>query len=94
MAPGVATKIIAASCALTAFAVGILSGLFAGNPADTILLRALLALIVGNLVGMFVGAIGERTIAEAVTTYQKNHPIPGIKPGAAVPRSSPPGLSA
>jgi membrane protein DedA with SNARE-associated domain len=83
VAPGVATKVIAASCALTAFAVGVLSGLFAGNPAETILLRAIIALVVGNLLGFIIGTIGERTVAEAVTKYQNDHPIPGVKTGTS-----------
>lgn len=72
MSPGVATKVIGASCALTAFALAIASGLFAGNPTDTILTRAIAALVVGSLVGMVVGTIGERTVAEAIEKYQRD----------------------
>ena len=81
MAPGIATKIISASCALTAFSVGIMAGLFAGNPAETILARSLVALVVGYFVGMIVGAIGERTVVEGIKQYQLNRPIPGAKDG-------------
>ena len=66
MAPGVATKVIAASFGLTAFAVGIVAGLLAGNPAETILVRSLIAMVVAQIVGFIVGAIGERTINEAL----------------------------
>src|SRR5882672_11151543 len=71
LAPGVATKVIGASCGLTAFAVGVLAGLFADNPPQTILLRAIVALFVGQVVGFIIGAIGERTVGEALSRYQK-----------------------
>lgn len=85
MAPGVATKVIAASCGLTAFAVAILSGLMVGNEAQTVLIRALVALVVGQVVGMVVGAIGERTVGEAMRAYQKAHPIPDGKGQGSAP---------
>jgi hypothetical protein len=97
LAPGVVTKVIAATCALVAFVVAILAGLFANNPAETILLRALISLVAANLVGMIVGAIGERTIAEALAKYREDHPIPTLKPStpdASAPVSSPVVLSA
>lgn len=76
MAPGVATKVIAASCALAAFAVALIAGLAADNPAYDILLRALFAMILGQIVGWIVGVIGERTINEAVVTYRQANPVP------------------
>ena len=88
MAPGVATKVIAASCGLTAFTVGILAGLFADNPAETILLRALVALVAGQVVGLIVGAIGERTVGEAIKAYEKARPVPGTKAGATAGRAN------
>ena len=87
MSPGVATKVIGASCALTAFAVAIASGLFAGNPIDTILARAIGALVVGSLVGMAVGTIGERTVFEAIRKYEQDRASAKAKiapPGAGV----------
>jgi hypothetical protein len=70
LAPGVATKVIAATFGLTAFAVGIVAGMLAGNPAETILIRALVAMVVVQAVGFVVGSIGERTIAEALETSE------------------------
>ena len=81
MSPGVATKVIAASCACSAFAIGILAGLFAGNPTETILVRALIAMFVGNLIGMIVGSIGERTVLEAFRKYQKDRSGASVKGG-------------
>ena len=71
MAPGVATKVTAASFGLTAFAVGIVAGMLADNPADTILIRALIAMLIANGVGFIIGAIGERTINEALEASEK-----------------------
>ena len=88
MSPGVATKVIGASCALTAFAVAITSGLFAGNPTDIILTRAIGALVVGSLVGMVVGTIGERTVAEAIGKYQRDQSGTSVK--SASPAVGPP----
>jgi hypothetical protein len=56
-----------------------MAGLFAGNPADTILIRALIALVGGHVVGLVVGSIGERTIVEGIRTYEKNRPVPAAR---------------
>ncbi|HVU63717.1 MAG TPA: hypothetical protein VHC70_07060 [Phycisphaerales bacterium] len=71
MAPGVATKVIAACFGLTAFAVAIVAGLFANNSAETTLIRALIAMVIAQAVGFVVGAIGERTINEALEASEK-----------------------
>lgn len=83
MAPGVAAKVIAASCALSAFAVSVASGLMAGNPMETILGRALVCLVVGNVVGFVAGLLAERTIAEGVRVYQQSRPVPAGSSGGA-----------
>jgi len=76
VSPGVATKVVGASCGLTAFAVCVAAGLLADNPVNTILTRALVGLVAGQIAGSIVGAIGERTIAEALDRYRKTHPFP------------------
>ncbi|HMN42493.1 MAG TPA: hypothetical protein PKE29_16755 [Phycisphaerales bacterium] len=68
---------------MTAFAVGILAGLFAGNPAETILLRSLVAMVAGQTVGMIIGMICERVVNEATAGYEKAHPIGGPRPEPA-----------
>lgn len=93
MQPGVATKIIAAVSGLIAFVVAILAGLAADNPADTILLRAIIAMIVVQALGFFIGAVAERTIDEAALQYQKSNPIPGQKFRTNLSKSSSPELS-
>ena len=85
MAPGVATKVIAASFGLTAFAVGIVAGLLAGNAAETILVRALIAMVLANAVGFLAGAIGERTINEALEASEKQAKNPQSPTAARAP---------
>jgi len=75
LTPGVATKVVSASCGLSAFAVAIVAGLAVDNPFEAILTRAIVSLIGGNVVGFIVGAICERTITDAIATYKSTRPI-------------------
>lgn len=61
-------KLIGASFALTGFSVAVVAGLMSGNPAVTILTRALGALVVCRLLGGFLGYIGDRITVEAAAT--------------------------
>lgn len=69
MTPGVAAKVIAACSGLTAFAVAMVAGLAADNTAEAVLSRALVALVVCNLVGWVAGLICERTVRSALDAY-------------------------
>ncbi len=51
------SKIIAASFALTAFAVAVVAGISVGNPAEDVLSASLLALIVCFFVGLLASRI-------------------------------------
>ena len=53
---------IGGSFALAAFAVAIVAGLASGNPAASVLLRALLAMLICYPVGMTVGLIAQRIV--------------------------------
>jgi hypothetical protein len=77
---------------LTAFSVAIIAGLFAGNPADTILLRSLVAMVGGQVLGLIVGMICERVVTDAVGAYEKSHPIGG-PPSATASAKGPASLS-
>ena len=55
-------KIIASSLGLVAFAVAVIAGLHADNPADSILLRALTAMIVCYISGLVVGRVFEHIV--------------------------------
>ena len=70
MPPGVPTKVIAASCGLTAFVIAIVAGLSVSNPADTVLARALLCMLAVHILGLVIGAVGERTMIEAASRYR------------------------
>ena len=94
MSPGIPTKVIAASSGLCGFAVGLIAGLAADNPAEVVLGRALLAMFACQLVGWVVGTIGERIVRDAIVRYRDSHPVNSSStssPGLAVeiPRVSP-----
>jgi hypothetical protein len=69
--PGMPRKLITASCGLTAFAIAVIAGLASSNPADVVLLRALIAMAGFTAVGAIVGGAMEstfdRSLAEART---------------------------
>ena len=60
----VTSNVIAACVALAAFAVAVVAGLFSGNDAAAVLLRALLAMLVCYPVGMLIGIVCQRVIAD------------------------------
>ncbi len=72
---GVPGRVIAAIFALAAFAVAIVAGLAVGNPPGRILASALVSMVLCQVVGWAVGAIGERVVRE--------HLASGGAPGAA-----------
>lgn len=87
MSPGVASKLIAAISGLSAFTIALVTGLAAGNSAAVILSRALLSMVLCNVVGLLLGSLGERTVAEAVASYKKSHPVPDDRAPATTSRS-------
>ncbi len=64
MSPGTITKVISASLGLSAFATAVVVGLWVDNPAETILVRALLSTFIAQGVGMALGAAGERAVQD------------------------------
>ena len=77
MAPGVPTKMIAAICGLSGFAL--IAGLAVDNPAEVVLSRAILCMVVLHILGWILGSIGERTVVESLNQYKKANPIPEDK---------------
>jgi putative Mn2+ efflux pump MntP len=75
VSPGIPTKVIGACAGLTAFAIALVAGLAADNPAEDVLFRALIALVACQLIGGLVGMVGERTVREAIREYQSSHPV-------------------
>lgn len=90
MTSGGPTKVIAASLGLSAFAVAVIAGLAADNPAGTILARALVSMAVCHAVGWGIGAAAERAAQEAVRAYEAaagaGAGAVGVGPGAGAPR--------
>lgn len=52
-------------------------GLFAGNPATTVIWRALLVMLACWAIGRVVGAVAQRAIDDHLKRYKQEHPIPG-----------------
>lgn len=59
-----------------AFAAAMVVGVVVGNPAETVLWRAIIALATCWIVGYFVGRVLQRTAEEYVQRYKESHPIP------------------
>ena len=62
---------IAGCFSLSAFAVAVVAGLFAHNPASSILIRALIAMIVCYPVGLTIGLICQRLILDHIKAHQE-----------------------
>jgi putative Mn2+ efflux pump MntP len=60
---------------LTAFAVALVAGLAADNPAESVLFRAIVAMFACQLIGGFVGMAGERVVRDAIREYKAAHPV-------------------
>lgn len=58
------TRILGATLSLLAFAIATLAGLSARNPLEVVLFRALMAMVVFFAVGMGLGWVIQRVIAE------------------------------
>lgn len=80
MNQGSAGRLVATVMALAAFAVAVIAGLSAGNPATLVLGRALACMIVCQAVGTAVGSIGERVVREHLES--RNVPAPAVHAGA------------
>lgn len=83
---GAATKVVAASCGLAGFAIAVIAGLVADNPADVILTRAVISMIVCNIVGYVFGMACERVFVEGVAVYAaKVNPTKSVEQQPSTP---------
>lgn len=73
---GTVSRVMAGCFAMSAFAVAIASGLGTGNPATMILGRALIAMMICYPVGLVIGVVCERVIAQHMADYQQQRPLP------------------
>lgn len=83
MSQGVPTKVIAAICGLSAFAVAIIAGLTVDNPVEVVLVRALVAMVLCQVLGTAIGAILEHVGRDAIKKHQDARPIPDARGGRA-----------
>ncbi|MHC4415045.1 MAG: hypothetical protein ACYS0G_07165 [Planctomycetota bacterium] len=79
---GAASNVIAGCFALAAFAVAVLAGLAGGNPATSILGRALLAMIVCYPVGLMIGMVCQRVLEEHFKVNSSASAVPDQEAGA------------
>jgi len=61
---------VAAICALSGFTVAVLAGLFAGVPADRVLVRALCAMVACYPVGLLVAGVAQRVLNDHLARGQ------------------------
>lgn len=88
MQSGVPSKVIAASFALAAFAIAVIAGINAGNNATRVLTAALVSMAGCHIVGLGIGAVGERTVNEHLATYRSGRPLPDMDKSAGAPQES------
>lgn len=69
---------IAACFGMAAFAIAIISGLGAGQPADAILWRAILCAAICYPVGIIVALVGSAAVNEEFRAHQERHPVPDL----------------
>ena len=70
--------------ALAAFAVAVLAGLSVGNPSQDIVLRAIISMLICQVVGMVIGMMGERIVNDHAVRYVGVHPVPETTEADAV----------
>lgn len=72
-------RLVAATFALAGFAVALVAGLGAGNAPTRVLTAAVVSLVGCHLVGLAVGAVGERVINEHLESYRAAKPVAPIR---------------
>lgn len=75
-------RVIAACFALSGFAIALVAGIMAGNPAITVLWRAICVLAICQLVGHALGAVLEHVAVEASNAYRAAHPETPLDDGS------------
>lgn len=81
--PTVSSRIVAACFAFAAFALAVLSGLFAGNPAYSVIGNALFWLIACYVIGLVIARIANIAVTERLAQYREERPIPVEEPVVA-----------
>jgi hypothetical protein len=81
-------RLVAATFALAGFAVAVVAGLGAGNAPTRVLGAALVCMLICHVVGLALGAIGERVINEHLESYRAGKPVAPIRPMPAPERQA------
>lgn len=76
MERGTPTKVTGACLGLSGFAVAIVAGLSADNPADLILTRAIISMAALGALGQALGAVAERVIDQRMSDHRAENPAP------------------
>lgn len=79
------TNVIASVFALCAFLLASISGLVAGNPAPQVLIKAIIAMFICNLVGSGASKCIQFALDEHAAAYAKANPIPEFHDGGKTP---------
>lgn len=77
MSSGTTSRLVASCLGLSGFAVAVVTGLAVGNPAGRVLTIALVCMIGCHIVGLVVGMVGEKVIADYMRQYKAAHPVEG-----------------
>lgn len=72
MTQGAPAKVIAACLGCAGFAIAIVAGVYANNPADSILIAAIVSLIACQTVGLLVGMAGETVVRERLAIVSQS----------------------
>lgn len=72
----VESRHIGAILGLTAFVVGVVSGMAVDNPMDVTLERAMTGLVAGFFVGLLLGGAISHVVQSHVKQYKLNNPLP------------------
>jgi len=72
-------NVIAAAFSLSAFAVAVVAGMGARNPAASVLLNAVVAMVVCYALGRAAGAVIAHALGEHLAVYVKAHPVPVVE---------------
>lgn len=89
---GTPSRVIATAVGLSGFAVAVIAGLAAENPAQVVLGRALVSMLVCYVLGQLLGAGAENVVRRRVERYKGEHPVPDVF--ASIDQGEPPGRSA
>jgi hypothetical protein len=85
---GVAARTVAGCFALASFSIALLAGIATGNAADTVLVRALLAMTFCYPVGLAIGMVAQVVINDHIDRHRFDNPAPDSTTYEDVMRSS------